>query len=316
MEIFYWAIPIAVVAFVINRYAWKRSDPPGLGVLNDEFNVPPSLNKKWLDINVTEGWVDSNGEVLNQLETFGIHAGNFEMMPYTCVWFQDKKGPLYYKEVTGNFIFTSSVEISNRAGNGLPSSNYSLAGIMIRKPKDLVNGSIGWATDGIGTENYVFLSIGRADSAMCDGCLMPHLEVKNTEPSSTDPPTPSLSALAIYSVNSSSATLRLARIGNAVIVLSKLPGGIYEVRGRFAKSDFPETLQVGMVSYTDWPHANLSSDSYHNSHILTGSSYNPDLLAKFSYARFKEVNLPENLVGVDLVNDATDEQLLSFLGLE
>ena len=96
---------------------------------------------------------------------------------------------------------------------------------------------------------------------------------------------------------------------------------------RYSRPDMPATMQLGLVTYTDWSKANDFDPFVHNSNVLEqavldqdivdptpGESFNPDLVAGFEYARFARPDVPVELDGVDLVNAATDEQLLSFLG--
>lgn len=284
-----------------------------LSNLNDEFENSSTLSN-WQNTSFTEGW---NVEHLEELNIDSTQAGRLVMMPYTTGWFEDRRAPLIYKEVTGDFIATTEVHVSNRAGNGIPSSYYSLAGPMIRTPRDFPNGpAIDWTP---GNENYIFLSTGYGDeNGPGQPGPPPHIEVKTTVNSN--------STLHISQVNSQSLTIRLARIANAIILLYQEPGGSWVVHRRFDRPDFPATVQAGMMSYTDWSKVSTFNPYYQNSNLLTAATadpdsssnpslpYNPDLLAGFEYFRFDSVEVPVGLQGVDLVNTATDAELLSFLG--
>ncbi|MCB9291536.1 MAG: hypothetical protein H6559_00150 [Lewinellaceae bacterium] len=293
-----------------------------LHLLNDEFGHPCTLSE-WQRLNDTEGW-DAD-----QLEILDINTespGRLTMKPYTCVWYNDYRGPLVYKLVEGNFVFTTQVEVAAADGAGLPSSQFSLGGCMIRAPKAITSGGGDWTA---GQENYVFLSIGYAkpDHHTCplneegvgDCGPGPHFEVKET--------TRSVSTLSISPVSSQTVTIRLARIGNVIIVLRQVPGGPFEVHQRYNRIDFPEEVQVGFVTYTNWEKAGSYTTDFHNRHVLNedlaadptpGRPFNPDLLAQFEYARFNEVEVPPALAGLNLMDEAavSDAALLSFLGFE
>jgi Bacterial tandem repeat domain 1 len=268
----------------------------------------------WSNITQVEGW-DAE-----QLEVFNINtnaAGRLFMQPHTCVWFNDFKGPFLFKELNGDFIFTTQVQVENRAGGWPPGTTFSLAGPMIRQPKTLTTGSDDWAP---GQENYVFLSLGFGDpgvcGAPCAGLPPMHLETKATCSSHSD--------LQITPIGTQEITLRLAKIGNVIISLYQLPGGVFVVQERHRVANLCQNgvsdvmfgdgpLQVGLVAYTDWPAISGMSPVDHNNSVL---HENPDLNARFEFARFNEVNIPPALAGLDFANptQVSNAQLLSFLG--
>ncbi|MDA1160297.1 MAG: hypothetical protein O2983_11865 [Planctomycetota bacterium] len=293
--------------------------------LSDEFNDAASITD-WLRLNETEGW---NAD---QLQTFDIDQtqdGHLTMVPHTTVWFENYRGPLAYKTVTGDFAFTTLVNINDRDDIGgsdadsVPGDgDFSLGGVMIRTPRDMTDALNEWtpgsmADDGTNNgENFVFLSLGYGNAAYANGENQFNLEVKTTRNSSSE------LELTTLGPDASIAELQIARIGTDVFTLYRLPGEEWQVHRRFSRPDMPETLQVGMVTYTDWEKANDFDPFYQNSNALTpdgfdptpGQAFNPDLVAGFDYARYVSLSVPESLSGLDLLNDATDEQLLSFLG--
>ncbi|MBK8503772.1 MAG: hypothetical protein IPL46_17110 [Saprospiraceae bacterium] len=136
--------------------------------------------------------------------------------------------------------------------------------------------------------------------------------------------------MAVSSIpTSENVQIRVARIGSAIIVLNRMPGGNWQVHRRYERLDFPAGLQVGFVTYTDWEKVSAYYQNdhvfYHNSHVINdaltddpteGVPFNPDLIGTFDFARFDDVNVPGELAGVDLVTEASDNQLLSFLGYD
>lgn len=287
-----------------------------LHALNDEFNQACTLSD-WYDVNVTEGW---NIQPLEVLDVDQTNEGFMTLIPYTVTWFENFKGALIYKNVEGNFVVTTRVLPTNRAYDDMPNpgSQYSLAGIMLRRSKSLTTGAAGWSA---GQENYIFLSAGYASTGhpTCPGCPGPHFEVKNTINSNSN--------LEVSSIDTLDVQIRVARINDAIIVLYRLTGGDFLVHRRYSRSDFPDSMQLGMVTYTDYPKANTYTTIFQNSHVLNddlnpdpsnnpGLPFNPDLVGRFDYLRFDSVAVPGPLMGLDLTNpgQVSDQQLLDFLG--
>jgi hypothetical protein len=287
--------------------------------LSDEFDDPNSI-ADWQRINEVEGW---NADQLQLWNVDQTQSGRMVMQPHTVVWYENWRGPMVFKEVAGDFVFTTEVHIGDRDDVGGSDADdvpndaaYSLGGLMIRTPRDITDPAVDWQPgsqldDGTNNgENYVFLSLGHG----VDGQFS--FEVKTTRNSSSQ------LELTPLGMTANTATLRIARIGTSVITMYRLPGEDWTVHRRFDRPDMPETLQLGMVTYTDWNKASDFDPFVHNSTVLQSGvvdptpaePFNPDLVASFEYARFARPDVPVELSGVDLVNAASDEQLLSFLG--
>ena len=270
-----------------------------LAVLSDEFNSAATL-ANFQRIFQVEGW----GAGANKLQTLDINtsrAGRLVMVPYTSSWYNEYVGELTFKSVTGDFVITTETIPRNRAGTGAPGGQYSLSGIMVRAPSGLTTGAAGWQT---GRQNYVFLSHGAANNP---GTYQ-H-EVKTT--------TNSQSTLYI-SNGVAQAEIQVARLGDSLIMLRRDNGGQWLVHRRYARPDFPATLQAGLTVYTDWLGVQavhpFGSELAHNSSVITGQ--NPDLRAEFEYLRYHRPQIPANLVGRDFSNptQVSDAELLAFLG--
>ncbi len=288
-----------------NGFEAGSQTPPAndLCPLSDEFDDPATL-AQWSRLYQVEGWPD-------QLESWDIalsRPGHMRLLPYTSSWFEDLRGVLVFKPVTGDFMVSTRFFASNRAQTGAPQALYSLAGLFVRAPRDIQEPG-DWTPGG---ENYVFLSAGSADSP---GTYQ--YEVKTTENSvsvlhitnACDTPCEPLRAFE----------LRAARLEEEhFILLRREPGGAWQVHRRYPRSAMPPTLQVGVTGYTDWgsingvywPHDQFG---HNNTVILNG---NPDLLAEFDYVRFSRPLIPAELLGSDFSNPAavTDAELLAFLG--
>jgi hypothetical protein len=87
----------------------------------------------------------------------------------------------------------------------------------------------------------------------------------------------------------------------------------------------PDTLQVGLVSYTDWNKVNTYTPAFQNSHTINANlnpdpssnpnqPFNPDIIAKFDYARFEAPIIPTHLIGLDFANpnEVSDTEILGL----
>ena len=274
-----------------------------LSELSDEFNRACSLSD-WFDVEAVEGWPQTHME---SIDVNTSNEGQLTMVPWTTAWFDDYRSTLLFKEVVGDFIFTIFVNSSNKAGTGQPSSIFSLSGAMIRTPTGITDAINEWT---LGNQNYVFLSIGSANVNN-----VPKFEVKSTINSN--------SVLNYNEVSDLSALIRLVKIENAIIVLHQIPGEDFVVRQRYDRSDMPDTLQVGMVTYTDWEKVSTYSYSFHNFNTLntdldpdpsSDEIFNPDLIGTFDYARFEDLNLPAEYIGLDFTDEGqvSDAEILAL----
>ena len=269
--------------------------PPGpavdpLAALSEEFDDPSTLSA-WQRLFVTEGWG------FDQLEIHDIgatRAGWMTLVPYSSSWYQEWRGVLVHKLVSGDFIASMHIEVANRAGDAAPGSLYSLGGLFVRAPRAITPAT--WTTGG---ENYVFLSIGAANTP---GAWQS--EVKTTVDSDS---------ILEIDAGASSADLRCARIGSVMLLLRRLGAGAWTVHRRYVRTDFPPTLQVGITTYTDWATCEAAGYPTHNTTLLVGG--NPDLRAQVDYMRFATPEVPASLVGRDLANgaDVSDGELLAWL---
>ncbi len=288
---------------------------------NDEFSDAATL-VNWQNINQTEGWN------ITQLENYNIGdtvTGSLFMMPLSASWFGEYRGALLYKEIAGDFVVTTSVSVSARDNISLPATDFSLAGIMIRNRMDYPNNnaSIDWAPL---EQNYIFMSIGRANQ---DNRYS--FEIKNT--------CDSRSCLNIVDADSTSALIRMIRRDSQIVVMSKFGSDSWTIQNRYNRggpmngsigncggicgSLFSDTVQIGFVTYTDWPKVSSLDPSFHNSHTIhpdslgmddptPGTAFNPDLKGSFDFIRFDSLDLPEEWLTLDL-SDSTQVSDLDFI---
>ena len=220
---------------------------------------------------------------------------NWNSFPTQACWYEDYRGVLVYKPITGNFIAITKVQATGRNNSRPPNRLYSLAGIMVRTPRNIV--SSGWSPGG---ENYIFLSTGAADQPGVS-----QFEVKTT--------VNSVSNLEINTAKSTEAEIMVARLGGYFILLKREGNAAWAVHRRYHRPDMPETLQVGMTVYTDWKNVERISPTKHNQTVIKDGQ--PDLRARFDYFRFSRVTIPERLKSIDLSNKTivSDDVLLDLL---
>ncbi len=144
-----------------------------------------------------------------------------------ALWFQDQRGVLIWKPVTGDFVIEADVQTSRASDPSQPpgaDGRVELAGLMAR-------------ADGA-RENYVFIVVG----GDADGLSV---ETKSTTDNSSEFNGPAW--------DSGSASLQLCRNGSTFL-LAKRPIGSAEPWApaiAYERPDLPDTLQVGLNIYCD-----------------------------------------------------------------
>ena len=142
------AIGLVGVLLLMHGAAWAQND---IAALSDEFDNEQTATQ-WQRVEQVEGWN------ANQLELFDInkvYKGYCAMMPFTSSWYKDWRGVLLFKPVQGDFVMTTRLRVTGRDGQSAPRSQFSLAGLMVRAPRNITPQT--WQPGG---ENYVFVSLG------------------------------------------------------------------------------------------------------------------------------------------------------------
>jgi hypothetical protein len=308
----------APVPDLLLRAGFDRPEDAQIRRLSDEFGQPETLGN-WRRIWREEHWP---ADQLAQLDIGATRPGWISLVPHTSTWYADYRGELSYTPLTGDFVASTRVEAWNRAGSGPPGSlaggppdsEFSLAGILVRAPReDVACCDPSWWQPG--GERYVFLSFGSANQT---GAWQ--IETKSTR-AAIPPEVNSVSALEIGPASAGPVELRVARIGPYLILLVRESGQAWRVQRRLQRNDLPATLQVGLTVYTDWAIAGTWPYAEHNASVITsawpspGTPADPDLLAQFDYLRFARPVVPAPLVGANLADPGavSDAQLLAFL---
>jgi hypothetical protein len=278
------------------------SSQDDLAGLSDEFDDAATL-ANWQRNYLAEGWTGAD-----KLEVWDIdqsRAGHMRLVPHTSSWFQNYTGALAFKEVAGDFVLTLRLQAARRGGlAGRPTSAYSLGGIMLRTPRAFANAApvpdpgfgtvLPWPPPAQGqpghyttpwqpgTENYIFLSYGFADTTWGNQPDTWYNEVKTT--------TNSVSELyAVQSgipANTDDVTLQAVRVGPVFLLLRRHGAdGPWLIENRFTRHDMPATLQTGITTYTDWPTVSGMNEFHHNRTVQTGGS--PDLVVDADFFRLR-----------------------------
>jgi hypothetical protein len=276
--------------------------------MSDEFNSSATL-ASWSQIYQTEGW---NASQLQVLDIDATQPGRMVMQPHAVTWYQNYRGPLTYKTIAGNFSLATQVEVRNGANQSVaPASTYSLAGAMLRVPRNITDPAMQWTPGG---EDYVFLSLGFGS-----GAPGPQFEVKTTDNSD--------SVLELTPAAGLTATVQLSRVtnnvGTFVIAMLQQGNSPWQVHRRYRRDDMAGTLQAGLVTYSDYATVSSIQPFDHNSNtlapghpLLNGATPHPDLIGGFEYARYYDLeNVPAALANVDLLDTvaATDAALVDWL---
>ncbi len=273
-----------------NTVAKSLPETDDISYLSDEFSDSSTLSN-WKRVYQTEG---TQADQLEKIDISKSRRGWLTLVPYSSSWYQDWRGVLMYKAAQGDFVVSTRIRASSRRGSGAPKSLYSLAGIMIRTPRNITPAN--WSP---GKENYIFLSYGTANKPG-----QYQYEVKTTLNSD--------SQLEITNTAGDTAEIRVARIGDVFILLNKV-NGRWSVHRRYHRSDMPDELQVGLTVYTDWNSVERLSPPQHNTTVIRSGS--PDLIAEVDYMRFKRLHDLGNLKRTDLMT-ASDQELLQLLSFE
>jgi hypothetical protein len=235
-----------------------------VAALNDEFGDAASLTE-WTNETVVGEWPPQ--EVVLDINT--TVSGVLYVEPEVSTWFQDYRGVLLYKEVAGNFSVTTRVQAMGLSSD-VPTSTFSLAGVMIRAPRHESPGS--WSAF---QENWLFITTGAGDSPG-----IPQIETKNT--------VNSISALELTPGVVGWAELRIDRTGDLYRLYRRFKGEDWVQARTIVRDDLPATVQVGLIAYTDWSTVSGypgTAESF-NEVLVPSPPGSRDLIAEFDYVRF------------------------------
>ncbi len=269
--------------FSTNEY----ENPEAIAHLSDEFSSADGLNG-WTRLFQTEGWSEDPFNLID------VENDGLSITPSTSTWWNNYIGGMLYKEVTGDFIVTSYLNVEGTGANPFPVSDYSLAGLMLRVPQvEGYNAAVDFVD---GQQNYYDAILGNTTSSG----TTPSILRNNTVDGS--------SSSLITTVSSWELELRIARVGNQVVTMFREPSENWVVIEVFTR-DLPATLQVGMVAVSDYGTASSFPSQTHNNTNLEG---NHDLTTTVDFVRFRR---PIGTTGLEgTLHLLSDSDLISILG--
>jgi regulation of enolase protein 1 (concanavalin A-like superfamily) len=194
---------------------------PAISGFGDEFADANSLSQ-WSNRQTVEGGT-------NQISTLNVNtsaAGALSLTPASNAgWFNTSAGPFIYKNITGDFVVTTQVSAHSLSSvNQAPSQLSNAAGLLVRTPSS-ASGVQNWITNNIGTHSGAV--VGSTNLNTVNG-------VSNS---------------VIAQAGSFNQALRICRVGSTVYTfISQDNEQTWTLTNTFTRTDFPSTVQVGMMA--------------------------------------------------------------------
>lgn len=274
----------ASAAIDVSTLPPSNLDP--LSDLTDEFDDNATL-VNWTRLYQTENW---SADPLTLYDINSSNASALTMAPSASTWWEDRIGAFSYKEVIGDFVVSTNVRVTSNAA-----ALYSLAGLMARVPQ--TPGYDSQTDFTTGQQNYYNFLLGYTTQG-------PEMLYNHTQQSSSNNPS--------FPVGGYEVQIRIARVGDVMISLRAEPDGNWQVNEAISWPGLADTLQVGVVAFSDWNGASSVSAFNQNNTAVSASE---DLTAAFDYVRFSTPQLPAELEDQDLTT-VDNTALLSFLGFD
>ena len=271
-----------------------------LDALSDEFTDPSTFagpQARWRWFHEQYGWPT----MLRRSALGAARPGQLYLEPALSGWFADYHAPLLYQAVVGDFDVTARVLASSAgSADSLPRALWSLVGLMARVPRPVTPAS--WTPRG---ENWLFVTTGTAEAPG-----VPVIETKSTVNSGSN--------LKLRPARAGWHELRIVRLRETFLLLSRAEGEGWRLRERVLRRDVPYEMQVGIVAYSDgtsappeWrdPRAHNTADSTARARVGA-----PDLGAHVDWVRFRRPPALRDVAPDWLTDHAVSEAtILRFL---
>lgn len=248
------------------------TDP--LSAIGDEFSDAATFSS-WQRIDQTEGWG------ANKLATHEISSGRMRLMPSVSGFYQDYLGPYVFRTITGDFIATVQMDVSRRNGAaGRPSSNFSIGGLVLRRPKAITNAGASPGSDWTGgAENSIAFNFGTADPAAQPNANQWQCIVSNT----TNSVSSFYASTQGVPLGENTVTMQIVRVGSTIVLLRQHPGGQWIIEQRYTRADFPTTMQIGIATATNFGAIGAQTPFNHNRTVTPGGT--PDVVVDAEWLR-------------------------------
>lgn len=226
----------------------------------------------------------------SKIRTLEVSDGKLIFEPTSSGWFEDNYAGFLYREFTGNFELTTKVKVEGTT-SPLPNTLFSLAGLFVRVPREFTADN--WVRNG---ENWMFFSIGSATESG-----KPQFEIKSTYNSQ--------STLKIYPAKAEWVELKIVRVSEVFTLLFKFEGEEWKILDQFIRPDLPNTLQLGVTAYSDWPSVSEIYPNYEDYNKNGTKKDNGDLRAYFEYISIGKGSIVKELPIANFIG----EQVLSAI---
>ncbi len=247
----------------------------------DDFGNNESL-ENWNLLEI-EGWV-------SKIRKLKVENGQLVIEPTSSGWFEDNFAGHLYREYTGNFELTTRIKVEGTVA-AYPQTAFSLAGLFVRVPRALTASE--WER---GKENWMFFSTGCATDPG-----EPQFEIKSTYNSQ--------STLKIYPAKNGWMELKIVRVDEIFTLLYKFEGGNWELLDQFIRPDLPETLQLGITAYADWPSVAEVYPNYEEYNKNGTSADKGDLRVYVDYLELKSASVEKKIPIANFIGNEVLEKV-------
>ncbi|HZF68923.1 MAG TPA: hypothetical protein VEZ47_12850 [Gemmatirosa sp.] len=209
--------------------------PDDLAGASDEFDArqtPGAPGGRWQWFHERYGWPS----MVRRADVGETHAGELTLEPLWSGWFADYHAPFLFQTIRGDFDVTARVRAASvdGAADALPRATWSLVGLMARAPRAVTPAD--WQPRG---ENWLFVTTGTAEAPG-----VPVFESKSTVNSGSN--------LKLRPARAGWLELRIVRMREVFLLLTREPGEAWRLRERVLRRDMPYAdVQVGLVAYSD-----------------------------------------------------------------
>lgn len=236
-------------------------------VFKDDFGSSQSLTQ-WEQLSV-DGWS-------SKIRTLEVKNGQLIFEPTSSGWFEDNYAGFLYRSFTGDFELSTRIRVEGTS-SPLPKTAFSLAGLFVRAPRKVNVDN--WERN---KENWMFFSIGSATEPGT-----PQFEIKSTFNSR--------STLKIYPAKAKWVELKIVRVSEVFTLLFKYEGEEWQILDQFIRPDLPESLQLGITAYADWPSVSEIYPDYETYNKKGTKADRGDLRAYFDYISIEPAKVKKEL---------------------
>lgn len=257
-------------------------------------------------------WLHEKQGYPSKLLSASVEIGALVLKPNTSAWYADFQAPFLFQSITGNFDVSARLMVQGNSSPS-PTARWSLGGLMVRAANRTTKEN--WTSR---NEDWLFITTGVADPVS-----IPVFETKTTIGSRSN--------LKLRPSKSGWVTLRAIRVDNTFLLLYKYDDASWQVLERFYRTDLPQTLQIGLIAYTDFYSAGSLIRNVKKFNETVIDSGSPDMRMMVDFVKATKPNLAalkkmdradlgalQHWTAGNLLSDynLTNEQVLNLLGIK